>query len=200
MSTHNFPNFVDLEHAADLLRAAQRVMVFGTSGGGKSTLSQEIARAFDLKYFSYDRDVRWLPGWKVRDRTEQRRRVEKIIAEERWIADGTSLSTFDLRLSRADLAIWMRPSRYRALWGIAKRVTRNYGEVRSDMAEGCPEILPDYEFLHYIWNFERRHAPRVIQAIQQFRPSIPVVQISTHKQADKFVSLAKGQKAFQTRS
>ncbi len=167
-------------------------MVFGTSGGGKSTISRTIAAAFDMTCFSYDRDVRWLPGWKVRDRTEQRGLVEKIVEEDRWVFDGTSLSTFDLRVSRADLAIWMRPPRYLALWGLAKRVAENFGRVRSDMAAGCPEKLPDLEFLHYIWTFEQLQSPRIIQSIKQFNSSVPVVQILSHRQADTLVNLAKG--------
>lgn len=172
------PNNVSIPHAASLLRTAKRVLVVGCSGGGKSTLSLKISESFDLEYFSYDRDVRWLPGWQVRDRDEQRQIVADLVRRDRWVMDGTTVSTFDLRLPRADLLIWVRVPRRVALGGVARRVLANYGKVRIDMAEGCPEQLPDREFLSYIWTFETRVAARIVSAIDRFGPSVPVATLS----------------------
>ena len=172
------PNNVSIPHAASLLRIAKRVLVVGCSGGGKSTLSLKISECFDLEYFSYDRDVRWLPGWKVRDRDQQRQIVADLVSRDRWVMDGTTVSTFDLRLPRADLLIWVRVPRRVALGGVARRVLANYGKVRIDMAKGCPEQLPDREFLTYIWTFETRVAPRIVSAIDRFGPSVPVATLS----------------------
>ena len=72
----------DLDVAAEHIRRANRIMVMGCSGGGKSTLSQKIAARFGLAYLSIDRDVLWLPGWVQRDRDEQRAlacRIEALI-------------------------------------------------------------------------------------------------------------------------
>jgi len=150
-------------------------MVIGCSGGGKSTLSLKISERFGLEYQSYDRDIRWLPGWRVRDRGEQRKIVGDLVSRERWVMDGTTVSTFDLRLPRVDLVIWVRVPRRTSLMGVARRVLTNYGTVRLDMAEGCPEQLPDWEFLSYIWTFEKRVAPRIVSAIERIAPTVPLV-------------------------
>jgi len=160
------PNFVSLSEARDILQTARRVLVIGSSAGGKSTLSRQISTAFDLPYISLDRDVRWLPGWTVRDRAEQRHLTEGFAATAAWIMDGTSVSSFDIRAPRADLMIWMRPHRLRAIWQLSKRVWGSYGQTRIDMAEGCPEQLPDREFLNYIWTFERKQSPRIVEALR----------------------------------
>ncbi len=180
------PKNVSIPHAAGLLRRAKRVLVVGCSGGGKSTLSLKISEYFDLEYFSYDRDIRWLPGWQVRDREEQRQIVTDLVRRDRWVMDGTTVSTFDLRLPRADLLIWVRVPRRVALGGVARRVLANYGRVRIDMAEGCPEQLPDREFLTFIWTFETRVAPRLVSAIDRFGPNVPVV---THSKRSEFPAL-----------
>ncbi|WP_238365186.1 hypothetical protein [Mesobacterium pallidum] len=52
-------------------------MVIGVSGSGKSTLSQQIAARLDIPYVSHDRDIRWLPGWQVRDRAEHRLHADR---------------------------------------------------------------------------------------------------------------------------
>lgn len=167
--------------AAEHLANANRVLVIGCSGGGKSTLSLKIAERFGLEYQSYDRDVRWLPGWRVRDRAEQRARVSDLVSRERWVMDGNSPSTFDIRLPRADLVIWLRIPRRVALMGIARRVLSNYGSVRIDMAEGCPEQLPDREFLSYIWTFEKKVSPRIIAGLDRHGPKVPVVIMPSRK-------------------
>lgn len=176
------PRNVSITHAAGVLHTAKRVLVIGCSGGGKSTLSLKISERFNSEYLSYDRDVRWLPGWQVRDREEQRLIVADLVSKDRWVMDGTTVSTFDLRLPRADLVIWVRVPRRVALSGVARRVLANYGRVRIDMAEGCPEQLPDLEFLTFIWTFETRVAPRIVSGIDRFGPNVPVVTLTSRSQ------------------
>ena len=176
------PRDVSIAQAAKLLRTAKRVLVIGCSGGGKSTLSLKISERFGLEYLSYDRDVRWLPGWQVRDREKQRLIVADLVSRDRWVMDGTTVSTFDLRLPRADLLIWVRVPRRVALSGVARRVLTNYGRVRIDMAEGCPEQLPDLEFLTFIWTFEIRVAPRIVSGIDRFAPNVPVVTLTSRRE------------------
>jgi adenylate kinase family enzyme len=176
------PRNVSIIQAAEVLRTAKRVLVIGCSGGGKSTLSLKISERFNLEYLSYDREVRWLPGWQVRDREEQRLIVADLVIRDRWVMDGTTVSTFDLRLPRADLLIWVRVPRHVALSGVARRVLTNYGRVRSDMAEGCPEQLPDLEFLTFIWTFETRVAPRIMSGIDHFGPKVPVVTLTSRRE------------------
>ncbi|WP_424968092.1 hypothetical protein [Dinoroseobacter sp. S375] len=167
--------------AAELLASARRVLVFGVSGGGKSALSRWIEQTYGLPHISMDRDIRWLPGWQVRDRVEQRRRTETYVAQERWVMDGTTVSSFDIRVPRADLGIWIRVPRAQALWQMMGRVLKSYGRVRFDMAQGCPEQLPDRAFLDWIWTFEAKQAPRICAALEQYGPDLPVVTLRSRR-------------------
>lgn len=132
------PNYLSLAEAAARLARAERVMVVGCSGGGKTTLALAIADAFDLECQSLDRDVRWLPGWRERDRREQRAIMARLAARRRWVMDGSSPSSFGIRVPRTDLIVWLRVPRTMALRGLARRVMHNYGRVRVAMADGCP--------------------------------------------------------------
>lgn len=181
-------NDVNLIDGARLLASVERVAVVGVSGAGKSTLSQAIADRLDLRYVSLDRDMRWLPGWQVRPRDEQRRLHDGYVAEARWVIDGTSIGLMDTRLPRADLLIWFRVPRLAALSGIARRVASTYGRTRPDMAEGCPEQLPDWEFLSWIWTFERRQSPRLIDAVDRIAPDLPVLTLRSRKDANRLVA------------
>jgi len=180
------PNYVPISEATLQLRKASRVLVIGCSGGGKTTLSTRIAKAYNLEYVSIDRDIRWLPGWQERNRQVQRTKLAAVVSKERWIIDGSGTSTFDIRLPRTDLVLWVRVPRRTALKGVAGRVWRNYGKVRASMAEGCPEKLPDREFLSYIWHFEKKQVPKFIQQIDLHGPRVPVCLLSSHTSMNEF--------------
>lgn len=195
------PTFISAPQAARILPQARRVLVIGCSGLGKTTLSLALSEQFDLPYWSLDRDVFWLPGWLPRDKADQRRIITDIIAGERWLMDGSNSSSFDLRLPRADLVIWLNLPRRVALWGLARRIAANYGRVRFGMAPGCPEKLPDREFLNYIWTFDRKYPSVFAQKFDQYAPDLPVVRLrSRHEvraltQSDEKRPIPAGQDA-----
>ncbi len=180
----------DIHRAARLLTSARRICVIGCSGGGKSTLSQKISTALNLPYLSMDREIFWLPGWVQRSRAEQRRIISLIVQTDRWLMDGTNPSSFDIRLPRTDLVIWVRLPRWRCLVGVYRRASRHLGRHRPEMAEGCVERWPDREFLSYIWNFEKRFAPRVSHELQTHGPTVPVVMLKSHSEMAKLLDLA----------
>lgn len=182
------PYVVDIETAASILKNADRVLVIGCSGGGKSTLSQKIGSRFGLSYVSIDRDVLWLPGWKQRGKTEQRNIIAEKILGERWIMDGTNPSTFDIRLPRTDIVVWVRMPRLLCLWGAISRWLKWVGRTRPEMAPGCPEKI-DWEFLQFIWTFEEKFAPRVLAGLDEHGPEIPVLQLTSRRQMRELVDL-----------
>ena len=116
------PNYLEkADDAAAIIAGARRIMIVGCSGGGKSTLSRKLVRRFGLEYISMDREIFWLPGWQLRPRAEQRERIADFVAGERWLMDGSNPSSFDLRLPRTDIVIWVRMPRWLCLWGATSR-------------------------------------------------------------------------------
>lgn len=166
-------------------------MVLGNSGAGKTTLSKALSEHLAFDYVSIDRDVRWQSNWTQRDGAEQRRIIETIVRRERWVLDGANPSTLDIRLPHTDVVIWMRIPRVICLLGIARRVVRYYGTVRPDMAEGCPEPLPNREFLSYIWNFEKTYAPKFVRNFEQYGPQVPIFQVKSRVRASKLLDLVR---------
>jgi adenylate kinase family enzyme len=180
--------FVGLAEAAELARQTDRMIVIGCSGSGKSTLAQKAAALLDLPYISIDRDVLWLPGWILRERAEQRRLTEELIARDRWIMDGTGSSTLSLRLPRTELIIWPDLPRFACVAGILRRWVTNLGRTRPEMTPGCPEKI-DLEFLRYVWTWNREVRPRVMAGIQNHASGKPVVMLKSHREMDEFLRL-----------
>lgn len=179
---------VDIDEAAAILQKANRILVMGCSGGGKSTLSLKIAARFGLAYVSIDRDVLWLPGWKQRDKAEQRAIILSKVEGERWIMDGTNPSTFDIRLPRTDFVIWVRMPRLLCIWGAVSRWIKWIGRTRPEMAPGCREKV-DWEFLRFIWTFEEKFTPRVVTGLVEHGPDVPVLQLKSRGEMRQLLDL-----------
>jgi len=187
-SGSNAIRYVGIQEAADKLRHADRIMVIGCSGGGKSTLSQKIARRFGLVYISIDRDILWLPGWAQRGKDEQLERIRAMIAEDRWIMDGTNTSTFDIRVPRTDVIIWVRMPRFVNVWGILSRWGKHLGRTRPEMAPGCPERV-SWEFFRFVWTWEKVYGPRVVAALEQHAGDRPVLVLKSRREMRDLLDL-----------
>lgn len=173
---------MDVKESVKALHEADRILIIGCSGGGKSSLSRRFTACLDLPYVSMDRDFYWLSGWVKRGRSETRNLIAKAVARERWLMDGTGSSSFDLRMPRACFIIWVRMPRWLCLWGVFSRSVRNLGRTRPDMAPGCLERFPDREFLSFIWNFERQTSPRIVDGIRRLNPDCPVLMLRSRRQ------------------
>ncbi|WP_426126145.1 AAA family ATPase [Pararhizobium sp. PWRC1-1] len=179
------PSYIpEIEDVLPILQTARRFLVIGCSGGGKSTLSRKLSAKLNLPYISMDRDFFWLPGWVKRPKVEEGVLIAASVAQDRWIMDGSGPSSFDLRFPRTDLVIWVRLPRLVCLWGLVCRVASSFGRVRPDMAPGCPEQLPDREFLSYIWNFEQRISPVIVNMLDRHAPDMPVLTLKSRRDID----------------
>ncbi|WP_313193034.1 AAA family ATPase [Shinella zoogloeoides] len=178
---------ITIEEAAERLKTAERVLVIGCSGSGKSTLARRLAGRLGLPYVSIDREIFWLPGWQTRPRAEALARLQGIVAQERWIIDGTSPGTLSLRLPRTHLVLWLRPPRFMSLYGVTSRWLRYRGRSRPEMADDCPEKI-DREFLAYVWNFEKRESPEIEENLAAFGPEVPVCVLKSRRENNRLLA------------
>lgn len=144
----------------------QRVLVIGSPGAGKSTLSHLLAQRTGLPLHHLDR-IFWLPGWIERDRDEGRAELALVLAQDRWIIDGNYGSTMPMRIARADTVVWLDYPTMLCLGRALRRWWIYRGTSRPDMTEGCPERL-DAEFVLYILNFRRAWRQRNASALAGF--------------------------------
>ena len=147
-----------------------RVLVIGSPGAGKSTLSHALARRTGLPLHHLDR-MFWLPGWVERDRDEGRAELANVLAQDCWIIDGNYGSTLPLRIACADTVVWLDYPTALCLGRALRRWWMYRGHSRPDMTEGCPERL-DGEFLLYILNFRRAWRDRNATALAGFDGTI----------------------------
>ncbi|WP_426201335.1 AAA family ATPase [Pseudomonas sp. TWP3-1] len=166
----------------------QRIVILGNAGSGKSTLARALGKRLDLPVIHLD-TLFWEPGWVEPDAEQFRARVREAIAADNWVCEGNyARRTFELRLPRADLIIWLDTPRLTCFWRVIVRSVMN--RPRADLAAGCTEKL-DREFLtflKFVWTFDRGYRPGIDAVRLAVGPDVPVVHLRGTGQIAAFVA------------
>ena len=165
----------------------QRVLVMGSSGSGKSTFARRLSEITGLPFVSLD-GLFWKPGWVASDNAEFGQRVAEVARRPQWVMDGnfTGSGAGELRRQVSDTVIWFDLPRRTCMFGLMKRIAGSYGQVRPEMAEGCPEKF-DFEFLRYVWNYRRQQRPKLLDYFQGLRADQSLVCFTDRAQANEYL-------------
>ncbi|MEB6591889.1 MULTISPECIES: AAA family ATPase [Pseudomonas] len=166
----------------------QRIVILGNAGSGKSTLARQIGARLRVPVVHLD-TLFWEAGWVEPDAETFRSRVRDAVAGEAWVCEGNySRRTFDLRLPRADLIIWLDTPRLTCLKRVILRSVLN--RPRPDLPAGCTERLDRafLTFLKFVWTFDRGYRPGIEANRQAIGPLVPVVHLRDGRQLAAFVA------------
>ncbi|MBR0895059.1 DNA topology modulation protein [Bradyrhizobium tropiciagri] len=172
----------------------QRVLVMGSSGSGKSTFARRLSAMTGVPTVSIDA-LFWKPGWVESDKNEFEHRMIAAAREPRWIMDGNYMryGAGELRRELSDTIIWFDLPRSTCMLGIFRRIAGSYGQVRPEMAEGCPEKI-DLEFFRYVWTYRQQQRPRLLDYFKGLRADQALVCFTDRVQADDYLeSVARRQ-------
>jgi adenylate kinase family enzyme len=166
----------------------QRIVILGNAGSGKSTLARALDKRLGLPVVHLDK-LFWEPGWVEPDAEQFRTRVTEAITADAWVCEGNyARRTFDLRLPRADLIIWLDTPRLTCFTRVILRSVMN--RPRADLAAGCSEKL-DREFLtflKFVWNFDRGYRPGIEAVRLAIGPQIPTLHLRSSRQIAEFLN------------
>lgn len=166
----------------------QRIVILGNSGSGKSTLAREIGQRMGLPAVHLD-PLFWEAGWVEPDNEAFRERVRQAVAGDTWICEGNySRRTFDLRLPRADLVIWLDTPRLTCMKRVMLRSALN--RPRADLPVGCTERLDRafLQLLKYVWNFDRVNRPSIEAMRATVGSQVPVIHLCAGQQISEFLA------------
>jgi adenylate kinase family enzyme len=101
----------------------RRILVYGVTGSGKTTLAAGIGERLGLPWHSVD-DLTWEPGWVEVPKDVQRERIAAICAGPAWVLDSAYGSWLELPLRRADLIVCLDYPRWLSLGRLLRRTVR----------------------------------------------------------------------------
>ena len=163
----------------------ERIQIMGCSGAGKSTLARKLGDITGLPVIHIDR-LFWKNGWVESAKAEIDEKILKAASENKWILDGNYSRTLQARLDRCDMVIYLDFPRWFCILSAICRYLKNAGQIRPDMAEGCPEKI-DWEFLCWIWTYNGKHREKFLEMLGCM-PEEKVVVLKNRREVNRFVN------------
>jgi len=160
----------------------KRIMIIGQPGSGKSFLARKIGDQTGLPVVHID-NIHWQAGWRERSAEEKARLCAEVHAQEQWIFEGGFSRSWDDRLARADVLIWLDIPLWLRAIRVIRRTLQYHGSSRPDLPEGCPERF-NWEFTRWIWK-TRTSGKKKMQA---FYANTSAEKLKFHVQNRKHVS------------
>lgn len=111
-------------------RVMVRIVVLGCAGSGKTSLARRLGERTGAPVISLD-DI-WQRHWGERDVSVFRTLIRNAHAGDEWISDGNfALTSFDIRLPRATLLIWLERSKLSCIWRVVTRAFKRGEAIES---------------------------------------------------------------------
>lgn len=162
----------------------ERIIIIGGNGCGKTTLAKELSDKLKLPLIHLD-VLYWKDNWQIVSKDEFDKLLLQEVTKPKWIIDGNNIRTIPLRLKYCDTVIYMDYSRVKCVYGVIKRVIKNYGKSRPDMGGNCPERF-DFEFLKSVWNFNKKNRKRYYDMLNN-QNGVKIIIFNSRKKVTEFL-------------
>lgn len=155
-----------------------RIVILGCAGSGKTTLARQLGERLRAPVICLD--ALWQPHREEEDVSTFRTLMQQAHAGDKWISDGNfAQATFDIRLPRATLVIWLECSKLSCAWRVITRVFKRGEDHRMDRL---------IEVLAFVWNFDRVNRPRIETMRASHGPGVPVRRLIGSRDIAAFLS------------
>jgi adenylate kinase family enzyme len=136
-----------------------RIVIFGNTSGGKSTLARRLSRETGLPHFEIDK-LLWQPDWSMTPKETYQRQHAEIVDRLDWIIDGGGdLETTRARAEHAtdiimiDMPVWVH------FWLAAERqIAWTQGTLEHPPA-GISNRPPTKRLFQIIWEVSQGWMP-----------------------------------------
>ena len=155
----------------------RRIVVLGCAGSGKTSLAQQIGERTGLPGICLDEMSRPLCSWG--ELSYFRSLLGEAHAKEAWISDGNFAQvSFDIRLPRAELIIWLELPRILCAWRACRRVFR---QAEPHKLRDLPAVLA------FIWRFDRVNRTLIEVARLTNGAEVPVMYLKSGREITGFL-------------
>jgi adenylate kinase family enzyme len=165
------------------------MFLYGVTGSGKTRLAERISAATGIPWHSVD-ELTWEPGWMAVPDDEQRRRIEAICAQERWVLDTAYGKWRDIPIARADLIVALDFPRWLTLVRLIRRTVARAVDGRpicNGNRESFRQVFSRDSII--LWHFKSFTRKR--QRIREWQadPAAPaIVRLTSPREVNRWVA------------
>jgi adenylate kinase family enzyme len=174
------------------MKPRRRIVVYGVTGSGKTTLGRRLAAALGLRHVELD-SLFHGPDWTPTPPDEFIAKIQAALdaSPEGWVVDGNYGTAREFLLPKADTVIWLRLPFLVSYLSMARRTFRRLF-TREELWNGNREtlrlLLFDKESL-LLWGI-REHRPsqaRVKAALTDIPHEAEVIEVRSRRDIDALV-------------
>ena len=167
----------------------KKVAVFGNAGGGKSTLSKQLAAITNLPLYVLDKIKYRSGGTEVPD-SEYKRTHDEILASDEWVIDGfASMETLWPRLNAADTLIYIDLPLSLHFWWVTKRFLTGFFVPPDGWPEGSPLLKSSMSSYRNLWLCHKYLTPKYRDYVEQAQNSKCVYHLKSTEEIAEFLKL-----------
>ena len=155
-----------------------KIWIAGSGGSGKTTLSNQIGKAFNVEVIHRDQ-ISWMENWVLRDEKDQIQMIKNLTLKDQWIFDGNKFtaSKEDGRFETVDVLIHLDTHPLLCCIRTLTRYIIHKNNPRQDLASGCEEDL-DLKHLKYIlYDYPKAKKKReaFFKLLKEKRPQVTLI-------------------------
>lgn len=169
----------------------KKVAVFGNTGGGKSTLSQQLSQIVDVPLYVLDK-VQFKPGGIAVSEQAYQQAHAAILELDQWVIDGFgSMETLWPRLDAADCLVYVDLPILRHGWWVTKRMAKGFWVTPEGWPERSSILKSSIISYQTLWRCHRYLTPRYRQYVEQAKLSKQVYHLRSKQQISHFINSLK---------
>jgi adenylate kinase family enzyme len=171
--------------------SAERFVVIGTTGAGKTTVAREIARILDVPHVEFD-SYRHGPNWTETPDDVFREQLSEALQGDAWVADGNYSVARDVVWPRATTLVWLDYPIHTVMWRLFWRTLRR-GVLREELWNGNKENIWEHFFTReslFLWAWRshwRRRRTLPLMLAQPEHDHLQVVHLHSPKSTREWV-------------
>ncbi len=186
-----------------MARDFSRIVVYGSTSAGKTTVTKELGRILDSDVIILD-DVFWGPNWEMPTTESFQKKVKEIISgKEKWVVDGNYSKVRPLILPNATFAVFLDLPLYLILWRVFSRTISRNTVVKNHEPTPLPKRVEEsgngehpiysiYELSYYaIRNVIKKKIPRIIEEAKKELGENNYVVLRRQKDVNKFLDIIR---------
>jgi adenylate kinase family enzyme len=178
-----------MEKNNNLLNFEKKIVIIGSPGSGKTTLSFQLHHIFNVPIIHLDKYY-WKPHWQMPTSREFYDIHGSLCIQPEWIMEGMFITTLIPRFIEADIIIFLDMPQSLCFWRVLTRLIKNYGKVLATSAEYCPQRI-DFAFLKYVWNFDKNVSPTIYQILKMFASDKQIYILKSQKEVTAYIEQYK---------
>ena len=173
----------------------QRISVVGSSGSGKTTVAQAIAKILGRPHLELD-GVYHQPDWVPLPDDQFRETVGEFVDQAAWVIDGnySNDGVLDLVWSHADTVVWVDPPKRTVMQRVIRRTIRR-AATRQELWNGNREPLtnftswdPEKNVIRWAWTrYDARQAEYETRMNDPAWSSLSFIRLRSPSESNDFL-------------